>query len=404
MSRTAPAAALLACCLNALPVGAEPITLDGALKRLREGPTGQSIRLRVEEARGQLTGARRLADNPSVQGSLGQRLGEPDPDRRVEGSVELMQPLEIGGRRRARIMSAQASVETEQASGEAALRHAEAELAVAFFRTLAGRQREQIAGAAETAARRAVEALERRYQLKDVALLDVNVGKGTLARATALLRAARADSLTGETALRRLLAIESSETLELTGNLRDQRRFDERSLVERAQNRGEVRALMAQAREAEALAAGGRAARWPRLAVGASYERDEGTDVVLGILGIDLPFFDRGQGDRAVGKARAQRLSAEAETARRIAATGVRGAEVVYQERLSAARTLEQALPLFEQNEDLARRSYEAGQLSLADWLVVRREALDSRLEYLDRLLAAAEAGVALAEAAGVSP
>jgi cobalt-zinc-cadmium efflux system outer membrane protein len=300
--------------------------------------------------------------------------------------------------------AAQAAVNAEAASGEGVLLRAESAVALAFYRALASTQREQVATGAEAAARRAVEALERRYQLQDVALLELNVGKGALARATALVRGARADQLAEELELKRLLAVETGERLELSGTLGDHRRYDLASLVERARDRAEVRALVAQTREAEATAAAGRAARWPGLGLGASYERDEGADVVLGVLSVELPFFERGQAERASGQTRAQRLTLESEIARRTGVTAVRGAHAAYQERLGAARTLEQALPLFEQNEELARKSYEAGQLSLADWLVVRREALDTRLEYLDRALAAAEAGVALALAAGVSP
>jgi outer membrane protein, heavy metal efflux system len=401
--------AMPAVCLLAAPMAhAEPaagLTLDRALQLLRAGPPAQALRLRADEARGRLAGARRLGDNPTVTGSLGPRLlPGPEGGRRLEGGVELMLPLELSGQRGARIGAAEAALAAEQAGAEVALLRAEAEVALAFFRTLAGAERERVAAAAETDARRSAEALERRHQLRDVALLDVNVGRGALARATALRESARADRLGGEAELRRLLALDDAGPLAPVGDLRDQRRFSLPALLARAQGRADVRALEAEAREARAEVDLGRAARWPRVALGGSYERDEGADVVRGILSLELPLFERGQGPRAAGQARARRLDLEAGLARRAAVAGVRGAHAAREARLAAVRTLEQALPLLDQNDELARKGYQAGELPLAAWLLVRREALDARLEYLDRLLAAAEAGVALAVTAGVSP
>ena len=50
-------------------------------------------------------------------------------------------------------------------------------------------------------------------------------------------------------------------------------------------------------------------------------------------------------------------------------------------------KLLEEAVPLVEGTEELARKSFEAGQLSLAEWLVVRREAVETRLDYLEQAL-----------------
>jgi outer membrane protein, heavy metal efflux system len=411
MCRSVPAAALAVCSLLTASVHAQPapgLTLDRALELMRAGPAAQALRLRADEARGQLVGARRLGDNPSLTGALGPRLGAAGESRRIEGAVDLMVPLDLAGQRGARVRGAEAALAAEQAGAEAALRRAEAELALAFFRTLAGGQRERVAAAAEADARQAADALARRHQLRDVALLDVNIGRGVLARATALRESARADRLGGEAELQRLLAgapaSDDGRPLALAADLRDQRRFSLPALLARAQDRADVRALLAEAQEARAEVDLGRAARWPRVALGASYERDEGADVVRGVLNLELPLFERGQGLRAAGAARARRLALEAEVARRGAVINVRGAHAAHQARLAAAQTLEQALPLMDQNDELARKGYQAGELSLAAWMLVRREALDTRLEYLDRLLEAAEAGVALAAAAGVSP
>ena len=143
--------------------------------------------------------------------------------------------------------------------------------------------------------------------------------------------------------------------------------------------------------------------RWPNLGLGVRYEREEGADVGLGTLTLTLPVFEHGQGLRAEATARARRLRLELEADRRVVSVEVRTAFDVYGRRVDAALELERnAVPLLDENEALARRSYETGALGLAELLLVRREGLDTRKEYLERLLEAAIAGVELEASAGV--
>ena len=60
------------------------------------------------------------------------------------------------------------------------------------------------------------------------------------------------------------------------------------------------------------------------------------------------------------------------------------------------------AMPGVDENEALARRSFEVGQINLAEWLLIRREIVDTRLEFLSRLLEVAEGAIEQAAAAGV--
>ncbi|MNC89596.1 hypothetical protein D3C83_55580 [compost metagenome] len=64
---------------------------------------------------------------------------------------------------------------------------------------------------------------------------------------------------------------------------------------------------------------------------------------------------------------------------------------------MDAAETLaRQAMPGVADNETLARRSYEAGELNLIEFLLVRRDALDTRSALIDRRLAAARSRLAV--------
>jgi cobalt-zinc-cadmium efflux system outer membrane protein len=81
----------------------------------------------------------------------------------------------------------------------------------------------------------------------------------------------------------------------------------------------------------------------------------------------------------------------------------VQTAFTVHGQRLKAVEELEKsALPLLDENESLARRGYEAGEMALAELLLVHRETLETRREHLERLLEAAVAAVAVEASAGV--
>jgi cobalt-zinc-cadmium efflux system outer membrane protein len=107
--------------------------------------------------------------------------------------------------------------------------------------------------------------------------------------------------------------------------------------------------------------------------------------------------FSKGQEQRAVGSARAARLRAELEAARTRVQIEVRGAFEAFNRRLTALRVLEtDAIPGLDENEQLTTRSFDAGQLGLPELLLIRREMLDTRFQYLDALLEAALARVDL--------
>jgi cobalt-zinc-cadmium efflux system outer membrane protein len=133
-----------------------------------------------------------------------------------------------------------------------------------------------------------------------------------------------------------------------------------------------------------------------------TYEREEGDQVVLAGFSIRLPFVDRGAALRAEATARQRRVDLERQAIRLSLQSEVATARQVYERLIRAARAIETtALPAVADNESLATKSYEAGQIGLLDLLLLRREAVDIRQVHLDHLLDAAIAGVELAAATG---
>ena len=113
--------------------------------------------------------------------------------------------------------------------------------------------------------------------------------------------------------------------------------------------------------------------------------------------------FSKGQGPVAAGLARATRLKAELSAARIRIGIEVTAALQAYDSRAEAVRILERdALPGLDESVTLATRSFEVGQIGLAELLLIRREIIDTRTQYVDALLEAALARIELDARAGV--
>lgn len=379
------------------------LTLDQALARARErAPAIIAARAAIDEARGRLTGASvLLRDNPEIEAGAGARVVE--HGELLEANLGVRQVFELGGRRGARIASATAGLARESAAEADVTRRVLRDTAIAFWTAVHAGERQRLTENGAALAEETVRSVQRRHQAGDVGILDVNVAMAALARARSAAQAQAAGREASLGALRLTLDMDANEPLAAHGNLRERPHYVLPTLLERGAERPDLQGLAAGARQAQADQRLGRALAWPNLGLGASYERDDGNNVAMGRMTLTLPVFERGQGLRAEAAARERGAQRALEASRRIVSVEVQTAFAVYQRREAAVFELERnALPGLDDNEALARRSYEAGQLSLAEWLLIRREILETKGEHLSRLLEAAVAGVELEASAGV--
>lgn len=375
------------------------LTLSDALMRAREqAPRIVSARLALEEARARLLGAGTRPNNPELDVGLGRRSGE---TASTDVELGIQQMLEPAGRRRARMAAATEGVAQGTAIIEDTTRQVLADVAAAFLRALHASAQINLLTAAEALASQVHAAAHRRFKAGDIPVLDVNIARASLARARADRQSAAATLVTTIGELKQLLGIEVDVTIE--GSLAPPEPIDLAGLQGAAARRPEIRQLEAAVREAEAEARIGASYRRPGVGVSARYEREEGDNVLLGGVTVSLPMFARGQELVALGGARAGRLRAELEAARVRIRTEVAAAGEAYKQRAEAVRLLQdEGLPGLDENERLTTRSFEVGQIGLAELLLIRREILDTRFQYLDTLLEAALARVYLHASAAV--
>ena len=392
-----------AACLQTGMAGAQSrtMTLAEVLGRAREqAPRIVSARLALEETRGRLVGASlRFQTNPEVDAGFGSRQGS--GNRTTDFDIGIGQTFEPGSRRSARVEGANAAIAQSVADIDETTRVVLRSAAAAYYRALHATERIQLLAATQELATRVHSVADRRFKAGDIAILDVNIARASLARVRAEREGAEAAKALALGELKQILRLD--EDIVVAGPLAAGNDAELNVALESASQRPELRALEAGVQEAEAEQRLGSTFSKPDYGLGVRYSREEGDHIFFGGMKLTLPVFSTGQELRTVGAARVARLRAELEAARFRVQLEVRSAFEGYRRRLAAVRLLEaEAIPGLDENETLTTRSFDVGQLGLLELLLIQREILDTRSQYLDALLEAALARIDLDASAAI--
>lgn len=382
------------------------LTFEGALALARQSsPTALVAPFRIREAEAARVEASIYPRyNPVLELELGPRLIGQDPQS-VVFAVGLSQNLDLGGGVGARQRRVGAQIDGARADGDAAMQQTLRSVGLAFMRSLWAEERVALATQIEAIARSVHHATGKRLQAGDATALEVNVSRGGLARAVAERKGAEATLDAAHAELRVLLGLAPSAPLVLKGSLDTPRPIDRAALGKAAQSRGDVRALAADLAAAEADDDLADALAAPQLSIGARYElEDKEQHTILGTLTMTLPIFDHAQGLAAQAEAKAARARAELGVRKAQIAAEVATATRVADKRAeaSAAFVEEKGVASFEENVRLATKGYDAGETSLGEVLLVRRELIDTEGARIDRLLEVRNAEIELLYAAGM--
>jgi outer membrane protein, heavy metal efflux system len=399
--RLRPGAALFLC---ALPAWSQSrvLTLDEALSLARDRGAGIALaRGRVEEARAhQAQAGRRFQENPTAEIDGGYRRAESDF---FDYEAVVTQSLYSSRRRSARLASARASIERAEAELAEVQRLLVRDVWIAFARILAAQDRAALLGKSSQAADALLRATQRRYDAGEGTALELNRARIAAASARAEQSAAEATAADSLAELTALLGL--SEPVEIRGNLVPGSPPGLEALLAGIGRRADLRALAAELSEAETEILLGRALSRPEVSMRGAVAREERAHIATAGVVVTLPVHDRGQEALAVGEARAAALRQALAAARAAAEAKVRGEHAALGRRLAAVRELETtALPALEDDDALALKSFEAGEIGLGELLLIRRESLEAHLSYLDRLLEGSLTLLELESAAGALP
>jgi cobalt-zinc-cadmium efflux system outer membrane protein len=335
---------------------------------------------------------RRSADagrmpNPSVEGAV-ENWGGGLGSGRVETTVSLSQPIEIGGDRRARAFGARAEIDAARAESALELRNQLAQATSDFVEAWTAQERIGcLLGWRQMAADAAAAAAER-VKAGAASPVERIRAQGRVALAEAELARARADFAAACRAVaQRWGASEAAfDSLVLPApDLSPPPGPD--SLLATLEDHPELGRAAAEARAAEATWLGARAARTPDLEArfGVRHLRDAGGTGWVSGVSIPLPLWNRRSG--AVGAADAERSRArlELETTRRRIGAELRSTVDHLRASIAAFELVrDRAAPAAEGALAELRSGYRAGRLGYVDLVDGQRGAIAARLAAIE--------------------
>lgn len=374
-----------------------PLTLAEALRqaeaastllRTRQGQLAIAEGLRREAASP-------LFNNPEVtaeqtrrraaSGSAGESAREP--------SFGLAQPFETGGqqgRRRDVASATREAIEAEIADARIQVR---SEAALRFSAVLAAQRRVQIEERSLALFDSSARAVARRREAGEDTRLDANVAGIEAERARNALALAREQLINARAELAAMLQTPQTQLPEAAGDLAAAlpHPYTPEELERSVENLPRVRALAAREAAARARLGLENANRSPDVRLGLNVGREgpvAARERVTTIsVTVPLPIFRRN--DAAIGQAQAEANQAEVErlAGARDAQSQVRRLWLRLSSQIDRVQRLQRSmLPAALDNQQLAARSRQAGQIGLLDQLVVNRQALDAEREVNDAL------------------
>ena len=320
-------------------------------------------------------------------------------------TIQINQPIELGGKRRARVALAEGSASLARSELAARRQEIRADVIAAFYGLQVARERQGVAQSLLDLVRRSVDVAARRVAAGKISPIDetrarlaavdaasaVNGAKGELAIARARLGA-----LIGQPGDAIALAPSSIEQLP-DARPRAALLADDTTAVRRA--RGQLAAQLAQA-DVE------RVAHIPDVTVSIGSQRDDEVgrrQAVVG-LSVPLPLFNRNAGNLKAALLRTDKARDELAAAQAMAAADLASADARYETAHAEASLLRQdVLPQAASAYDRTLTGFEFGKFSILDVLDAQRTLFQSRTRYLDALLGAWRAWADIERLAGAT-
>ena len=323
--------------------------------------------------------------------------GTKSPSRTT--TVQINQPIELGGKRQARMTAAERAAELARADLSARRHAIAAAVVTAFFDVLTIQERLRLAEAALELSQRSSLATSQR--VKAGKLSPVEETKAKVAEANVRIELAQARSESSAARARLASAMGSPlGPLVLEGRLDDlppiqnyegfQAQLDQSPALQRAEM---------EVRRRQALTAVENARRISDITVslGAKRDQEQGrTQAVIG-LSIPLPLFDRNEGNILEALKREDKARLELASTR----MQLESEAIQARERLSSARAEAQSLaadvvPGAQSAYDAATKGFELGKFSFLEALDAQRTLLQARSQYLKALAEAHRASAEL--------
>jgi cobalt-zinc-cadmium efflux system outer membrane protein len=367
------------------------LTLARALEiAASRSPTLSAARRSIEAAEGAIRQAGTFR-NPTLNASLEDFRRE---TRTTTATVDL--PLELGGKRAARLAAAERARDLAQAEVASAQAEVRGNAIAAYFQVLVAQERSRLSASSVDLARRGVEVAAKRVAAGKVSPVEqtragVDLANAQLeaAEAAAELEAARQALATAlgdlEPRFSQVAAVGSGVP----------ERPPVSQLLARLDSMPALQAARLETERRRALVEVERTRARPdiTLSVGAKRDNELGrTQAVIGVS-VPLPLMDSNEGAIYEASKLAERAADEVQATRlRLAAELQQAASRLRVARTSASTLQNTVLPAAQDAYEVATRGFEAGKFSFLDVLDAQRALLTARARYLNSLSAAFQA------------
>ena len=385
----------------AVPASAAPMTFEQAAARLAvEAPALKAADAGRRAAEAGLADANRRP-NPTAEVEVENFAGT-GPYRGFDGTevtALIEQPIELGGKRRARVSVARAEIALALAERQSDYRRLLAELARTYGNAAASRARTGIAAERVEVAQTLSAQSARRLAVGDIADVEHDRVLVSLGEARTELERSLRESETAERGL--ALLVGAADPVQANPSFLTPDGVDPAKIAIVTADDARIAAI---AERERARVAAARAERVPDLTArgGVRVAREEEAVALVAGVSIPLPLFNPGRSRVVQAQAEADRANFAAEAQRREAR---RTAERALGNWRSALRSLDnierQTLPAAERLVALTERGYRLGALPYRDLADARTSLYSARRARVDALEQVATAKADVAEVTG---
>ncbi|PIG07346.1 TolC family protein [Comamonas sp. 26] len=352
------------------------------------------------------------------EGAVLQSRARPNPElaysqedtRRETRSMTLQwnQPIEIGGKRAARMKAAEHGRELVQAELDAARAGLRADVRAAFAKVLAGQQRVQLHEKTLEIASNALDAAAKRVLAGKIAPLEET--KARVAESSAQLALAQAQS--GMRVARQQLALlwgaQPTSMGRAVGELGDLPALpDSRSMLEKLEHSPQMLRAQKAVLQAKSVAELERAKRLPdpTVSLGMKRAQEVGRNQLVVGISVPLPILDSNRGNQL----QALRLADKAEDEllamrQQLNAQLQQQLELLQTSRAQAQQLAQQVLPAAESAYEVSAKGFALGKFSYLEVLDAQRTLADARSLYLEQLVATHQAAADITRQLGDVP
>ena len=313
---------------------------------------------------------------------------------------------ELGGKRSKRIAVARGAVQLAEFNYRLALQTLRHDVRLAYYGLLIAQKKQAEVGKSRDLAQKLYDVANERFELGDVARLELLQASLELKRRQNDFSQQSSETQAALIELNQRLRRDPQATIELQDTTAAPAEFNLDSLVSQAiANHYTLLSIRQQRKTEEARLSLAKAGRIPDLDLeGGTEIHDE--DFQYGYraaLRLDLPIFNRKQGEVLLANTNIERLKAEEEAATIKLRSDISAAFLRYQASVLRAHNYEtDILPESHEIEQLAVESYQAGKTGILSVIDAQRSVREVQLEYLDVLLQLQTALADLEQTSGV--